>query len=131
MQSAIFNSRTGVFTILGAVDDGGTERVLHEAKGYAGNGSCKNNPDCEHRKGRGPLPRGRYRVQRMGPHPRFAAPVYRLIQETAPTFGRGGFLIHGDSRTKPGEASSGCIVLGYVDREAIERFSVATVLVAS
>jgi hypothetical protein len=33
--------------------------------------------------------------------------------------GRGGFLIHGDSISHPGDASDGCIILTRPEREAI------------
>ena len=123
-SQATYDQRTGAFVIYGNVDDGGTERVLHEARGYAGNGQCKNNPDCEHQRNKGPLPIGRYRVVSID-HPRFAEPVFRLLQLEGPTYGRGGFLIHGDSRKTPGQASQGCIVLGYADRVAIAEYDVA------
>ena len=35
------------------------------------------------------------------------------------TRGRSGFLIHGDSKTQPGTASHGCIILPRVVREQV------------
>lgn len=122
-SQASYDQRTGAFLIYGDVDDGGIERVLYEAQGYAGRGACKNNPDCEHRRNEGPLPLGRYRVVSVD-HPRFKEPVFRLLQLEGPTYGRSGFLIHGDSSKAPGKASQGCIVLGYADRTAIAHYGV-------
>jgi hypothetical protein len=36
-------------------------------------------------------------------------------------FGRSAFFIHGDSRTRPGTASNGCIILSRPTRTAIDR----------
>lgn len=123
-SQASYDQRTGVFIIYGDVDDGGTERVLYTAKGYAGKGAGKNNPDMEHVRNVGPLPLGEYSV--LGPvdHSRLGRCVYRLAHIKGPTYGRSGFYIHGDSRKNPGQASSGCIVLGYADRTAIEQYDV-------
>lgn len=129
-SQAMYDQRTGAFIIYGDVDDGGQQRVVYEAQGYAGKGDCKNNPDCEHKRSQGPLPIGRYRVVPIV-HDRFRGPVFRLVQELGPTYGRGGFLIHGDSRTKPGQASSGCIILGYADRDAVGHYDVRTLEVCA
>ena len=34
-------------------------------------------------------------------------------------FGRSGFLMHGDSKSKPGTASKGCIIVGLTIREKV------------
>mgnify|MGYP001549603940 CR=1 FL=1 len=46
-------------------------------------------------------------------------------------FGRSGFLIHGDSKKRPGEASNGCIILPAEDRRAISDAGGGTVTVVS
>lgn len=124
VSQAAYDQRTGAFVIFGSVDDGGQERVIYETNGYAGRGVGKNNPDYEMRRGLGPLPAGRYHV--LGPfdHHRFGPICFRLLQITGPTYGRSGFLIHGDSIARPGKASSGCIILGRDAREAVREFDV-------
>lgn len=83
---------------------------------YAGAGQYKNNPKFECLKNRGPLPRGRYRIVGIPfVHKRTGPDTLRLEPYTDNVMcGRGGFLIHGDSRAYPGKASEGCIIL---DRE--------------
>lgn len=117
ISTAIFDSRTGLFSIFSAVDDGGIERCVYETTGYAGHGKGRNNPHFEYVKNVGPLPRGKYWV-REERHPRFRAPVFRLTpyRETEMR-GRSGFLIHGNNAEN--DASQGCIILGPVDREAV------------
>lgn len=131
-SNASYDQRSGVFTIYGAVDDKqNCERILYVGKGYAGSGACKNNPDCEHKRNEGPLPLGRYRVVHIN-HPRFRNPVFRLEQLEGPTYGRSGFLIHGDAiGTKAGQASRGCIVLGWHHRVAIREFAVTSLEVCA
>jgi hypothetical protein len=46
--------------------------------------------------------------------------VLRLEPEPdTDTFGRAGFLMHGDSGAHPGEASEGCIIMPRNVREAV------------
>lgn len=88
-------------------DDG--ERI---AIGYAGLGEHKNRPESQELRDRGPLPCGRYAIG--PPHATTAHGPYvmRLCPDAAnEMFDRAGFLIHGDSRTRPGAASNGCLVL--------------------
>lgn len=90
--------------------------------GYSGHGEGVNNPAMQAVHEAGPIPEGRYTIglpydtAEHGPH------VMRLtpLKETE-TFGREGFLIHGDLVSAPGKrlASHGCIVLGRSVRVAI------------
>lgn len=87
------------------------------AVGYAGLGEHKNRPESERLKNHGPLPRGLYLIgkpyatQAHGPY------VMRLTPDGAnQMYGRGSFLIHGDSVKRPGTASNGCIILPKVAR---------------
>jgi hypothetical protein len=69
----------------------------------------------------GPIPRGTYKMtgwvishNTMGPN------VIRLTPEPGTqTFGRSNFLIHGDSSNHPGEASTGCIIVGGAHNRAM------------
>ena len=123
-SQATYDQRTGRFIIYGDVDGHeGQERIVWEAQGYAGRGECQHNPDCDHKRSQAPLPVGRYGV-RLVRHVRFRDPVFRLEQLEGPTYGRSGFLIHGDSANSPGKASQGCIVLRWSDRSAISAYDV-------
>lgn len=87
--------------------------------GYSGAPAGKNNPAMQNVKDVGPIPRGKYTIG-----PAFDAPVQgpvtmRLAPDPAnEMFGRGGFLIHGDTEP-PGFASLGCIILPHAIRAAI------------
>lgn len=80
------------------------------AAGYAGRAIGRDNPDMDHVKNIGPLPRGVYSM-RVVEHPRFAAPAIQLVQTDGEGHGRSGFFIHGDNAKADYSASSGCIVL--------------------
>lgn len=88
--------------------------------GYSGHGVDKNVPEAEGIKNMGPLPHGMYTIgfaeynDHLGP----------LTMKLFPNAGnqmhdRGGFYIHGDSASHPGEASEGCIVLSHDIRNLI------------
>ena len=90
------------------------------AVGYSGQPGAKNNPAREQERGVGPIPRGRWLIE--GPPQDTASHgpfVLRLVPNGVETFGRSGFLIHGDSKSKPGTASRGCIILGRIAREGV------------
>jgi len=91
------------------------------ANGYSGAGQGKNNPELQDVHNIGPIPQGDWRISgppvntaEHGPY------VLRLtpVPETE-TFGRSGFLIHGDSKTAPGTASEGCVILPRAVREEV------------
>lgn len=105
-----YDQRTGALT-----RDGG-----YVAYGYSGFGSGKNAPHMQGAKNIGPIPRGFYEIGPpsnsglRGPH------VMRLTPaKENEMFGRSDFLIHGDSKTAPGTASHGCIILPRAIRVAI------------
>jgi hypothetical protein len=82
------------------------------ATGYAGNGLDKDNPAAQFVVDHGPLPVGSYTIEApvdntpLGP---WALPLTPDADDTLE--GRGGFFIHDDSLSHPGDASEGCIVL--------------------
>jgi len=89
--------------------------------GYSGHAEGRNNPALQDHRDLGPIPRGNWSI--VGP-PRddTGHGPYVLRLEPFPgteTFGRSGFLIHGDSVSEPGEASLGCICLPRPVRERI------------
>jgi hypothetical protein len=82
------------------------------AIGYSGRGLGKNNPLMQNVLDRGPIPVGLYHI--LEPKDSVDHGPYVLGLEPAEAnamFGRTNFLIHGDSRQKPGMASKGCIIL--------------------
>src|SRR5882724_3374991 len=72
-------------------------------QGYSGAGDGKNDPAMQAIHDVGPIPQGDWEI--IG------------IRLTTDTFGRDGFLIHGDNRDHT--ASQGCIIMGRDVREEI------------
>ena len=108
----------------------GGGRLIYRASGYAGRGEGKNNPTAQALVGQGPLPRGVYLVGPPLDHPRLGPLAFGLNPiPSNEMFGRSGFLIHGDSRKNPGQASSGCIVLDRTARSMVETLKLGFVVV--
>lgn len=92
------------------------------ATGYSGaDPEGKNNPAMEAEHDVGPIPRGLWRVATLtvGETPHGPYVLHLEPQEGTDTFGRGGFLIHGDSINAPGTASKGCVIMPRSVRERI------------
>ena len=91
------------------------------ATGYSGAGAGKNNPALENVPNVGPIPQGNWTI--AGPPADTAGHgpyVLKLNPEASTeTFGRGGFLMHGDSKEHPGCASHGCVILPRAVREQV------------
>jgi Tlde1 domain len=90
-------------------------------KGYSGRDEGRNNPELQADPGIGPIPQGDWTIvgppkntSRHGPYVLTLAP-----SADTNTFGRSGFLMHGDSIEAPGTASKGCIVMPRNVREQI------------
>ncbi len=93
---------------------------MQVATGYAGLGEGKNNPAMEKVKNMGPIPRGSWTIGTPHDTPDHGPFVMRLSPaDGTVTFGRDGFLIHGDSIAKPGTASHGCIIFPRTVRNQI------------
>jgi hypothetical protein len=90
------------------------------SKGYSGFGPGKNAPLLGKERNIGPIPAGKYSIGPAHFHPK-KGPVVMALTPLAgtETFGRSGFLIHGDSKEHPGEASHGCIILARDVREQV------------
>jgi hypothetical protein len=117
---------TGAFEIFAPADESPNERCIYATVGYAGRGACRNNRSCAAIAGRGPLPRGFYRVCGPVVHPHLGPVAFQLEPfSTNHMHGRSGFWIHGDSRVHPGDASSGCIILSREAREAVALYGVS------
>ena len=93
----------------------------HVANGYSGCDNGKNNPDTQAVHDLGPIPQGEWTI--VGPPVNTAAhgPYVLTLEPAAATntFGRGGFLMHGDSIESPGSASHGCIIMPRAVREQV------------
>lgn len=93
----------------------------HIANGYSGFDSGKNNPDMQAVPNAGPIPQGGWTI--VGPPVNTAdhGPFVLRLQpaDGTVTFGRAGFLMHGDSIGNPGCASHGCIIMPRNIREQV------------
>ena len=99
--------------------------------GYSGNTTGLNNPDAEDQHDVGPIPRGIWTIGEFlddlcgkGPIVAHLTPI-----SGTETFGRGGFMIHGDNSAANHTASHGCVILARPLREAIKASSDRTMKV--
>lgn len=85
--------------------------------GYSGFEEGKNAPALENKVGIGPIPRGCYSISPLWNSYHEGPDVMTLTPDSnTPTYGRSGFLIHGDGLCDPGKASHGCIILDHASR---------------
>lgn len=89
------------------------------ATGYSGYGNAKNNPEMEASKNLGPIPRGVYKFGEVYNSLRVGAFSIPLKPFKHDAHGRTAFVMHGDSRRNPGNASRGCIILPRAVREFV------------
>lgn len=116
MEGWVYEQSTGHFTMLR-----GSKPSRLVGRGYAGAPGSVNDPEMDHVRSKGPLPKGRYRIREVS-HPRFAAPALRLDPEAETVLhGRSGFYIHGDNIRGNRSASSGCIILDRTERQLIRQ----------
>lgn len=113
----IYHQKTGILEI-------GEHQLISEEHliCYSGIGEGKNNPEMESVHNIGPLPKGLYEIDIKGPvDTELHGPYVLTLLPAADNkmFGRSGFLIHGDSKKEPGNASHGCIVTNRLNREII------------
>ena len=91
--------------------------LLHDGAligiGYSGFGVGKNNPLLEDHHDLGPVPRGNWTITGVPfDSPEHGPYCLRLVPNAGTeTFGRAGFLMHGDSIVLPGSASKGCVIM--------------------
>lgn len=89
--------------------------------GYSGAVGYKNDPEAQKVHNKGPIPQGEWGI--LGPPVDTATHgpyvIHLFAKPGTDTFGRSGFLIHGDSIEHPGQASEGCIILPRSVREFI------------
>jgi hypothetical protein len=89
--------------------------------GYSGAGAGKNNPASENVPNVGPIPSGNWTISGPPVDTHDHGPYVLRLEPSAETetHGRSGFLIHGDSKTNPGTASHGCVILPRAIREQV------------
>jgi hypothetical protein len=107
-QEFVYHQATGKVTL------GNTEM----GQGYFGKGDAKNKPDKESVKNAGPIPRGLYTSGNAREYKKMPN-CFDLTPDGHDARGRTEFLIHGDSKTDPGNASEGCIILSPDVRKKI------------
>lgn len=87
---------------------------------YSGVPEAKNDPSKQTVPNVGPLPTGAYWIGGVSENKEHGPLAIRLIPiPQFAMYGRGGFLIHGDSIEHPGSASHGCIILPRSIRERL------------
>jgi len=90
------------------------------ARGYAGRGVGKNNPEMQSVHKVGPLPVGKYIFGTPVPYSHLGPFAIPLIPDpTNEMFGRGDFYMHGDSIDDPGNASDGCMIQSHPIRDLV------------
>jgi hypothetical protein len=91
------------------------------ATGYSGFDDGKNNPAMQAVPDVGPIPQGDWTISGPPVNTTEHGPfVLTLTPVTGTnTFGRSGFLMHGDSIVAPGTASKGCIIMPRTAREQV------------
>jgi Protein of unknown function (DUF2778) len=91
------------------------------ATGYSGFEEGKNNPAMQAVKNVGPIPQGDWTIEGPPINTAEHGPFVLILTPSADTntFGRSGFLMHGDSIQAPGTASKGCIIMAREARELV------------
>lgn len=98
------------------------------ATGYSGHGDGLNNPDMQHVRAVGPLPRGKWHIDgvynsaKVGPFALVLEPM-----EGTETFGRSAFRVHGDNSKGDKSASNGCLIFPRAIRDQMWQFKDHTI----
>jgi hypothetical protein len=104
--------------ITGNLYRGGVELI---GKGYSGHPPYVNKPEAQALEDRGPIPEGIWHIGEPFDSPNhgpFCLPLTPIDPKA--TFGRSGFLMHGDKKDAVGkQASKGCIIQARDVREAV------------
>ena len=97
---------------------------------YSGFGDGVDNTNEEAIPDQGPIPEGTYTIGAAFTHPQCGPIAMRLTpSDDTNTFGRAGFLIHGDNAAMNHTASHGCIIVNKTVRLAIDAGSDKTLQV--
>lgn len=92
------------------------------ATGYSGHDEGLNNPDAQNIPDVGPIPQGSYEIGEpidSESHGPYVLPLHPMAGTE--TWGRDGFLMHGDSVEHAGQhlASLGCVIMPRMIREMV------------
>src|SRR6266704_1148397 len=89
--------------------------------GYSGNGADINDPAEQDERGHGPIPQGIWSIGDFFDDHGGKGPIVAHLLPVAgtETFGRSGFMIHGDNKAGDRSASEGCVILNHSLRSAI------------
>jgi hypothetical protein len=88
---------------------------------YSGHGAGVNNPADQTIQMVGPIPVGTYTIGSPFTHPTCGPEAMRLTANAGTeTFGRGGFLMHGDNSEMNHTASEGCIIAARTIRDQVK-----------
>ena len=80
--------------------------------GYSGRGAGLNNPLQQNVADVGPIPQGEWAIGHFFDDPGGKGPIVAdLTPAAAETFGRSGFMVHGDNGAANHTASEGCVIL--------------------
>lgn len=102
----------------GALFHDSTENLV--CRGYSGHGAGLNNPSMENVPDIGPIPKGLYCISSFFDDAEKGPIVAHLTPwNGTDTFGRSGFMIHGDNPQGNNTASHGCIILSHNNRVLI------------
>lgn len=89
-------------------------------EGYSGHGDGLNNPALQAVPDVGPIPRGLYKIGSFFTDPEKGPIVACLIPlADTNTYGRSGFMLHGDNPAMNHSASLGCVILPHDVRQQI------------
>lgn len=89
-------------------------------QGYSGNGIGKNDPHMQSARNVGPIPVGNWSIEAPFRHSHAGNYTMRLVPSPMTnTYGRTGFMMHGDSAAHPGRASDGCIIMPFPTRKQV------------
>ena len=91
------------------------------AWGYSGTGIYRNNPEAQALHNLGPIPRGKWTMQKAIDHTELGPIAIPLEPDPdTNTFGRADFFIHGDNPAHRGQSSHGCPVFPRFAREQMD-----------
>jgi hypothetical protein len=91
--------------------------------GYSGRGPGLNNPQLESHSTVGPIPKGMWIISPFFDDIGHKGPIVCHLSPASDTdtFGRSGFMIHGDNSDHDHTASEGCVILAHNLREMISK----------
>lgn len=101
--------------------------------GYSGRGAGLNNPAMQGVTDIGPIPQGQWQIGRFFDDPGGKGPIvaHLIPVDGTETYGRSGFMVHGDNGAANHTASEGCIILPHLLREQLMASNDRSLIVVS